>query len=155
MTLIQPYIEGVTIQNIKSMKFDEMLEKIGDIALERLPEGSRGSASALANIDVALGRFANLYSYLIHLWAYLSNEAEKQALMAKDENWKMLLRKKDAVYEIAQAVKGKRESASRMLAVPDRLDQYIPDRRPQGYETLQNEHGRKAAQESKKGWGGL
>ena len=127
---MQPYIEEVTIHNVTTIKFDKLLEHIGEIALELLPEGGLNDSNRLHQIDVSLGRFANLYSYLIHLYAFVSYQAERQANISKDGIWKDLLRRKDALYEIAQAVKGKRESASRMLGVYEKNNEFIPDRRP-------------------------
>lgn len=97
--------------------FKELLESIGTIALEKLPEGGYNDPDRLQQIDKMLGRFANYYAYLMYLWAHVSNATNTRKLMGDTTGHLDAAKRKETLYELAQAIKMKHESASRMLTV--------------------------------------
>lgn len=111
------YIPEVTVNNIFEIPFREMLDGISPYALEEVPEGTGRDPDVLHEIDMLLGRFANLYSYLIHLYAAVANEANRLQLSGATDEYKIMVRKKEALYEIARSVRYKHEAVSRMLTV--------------------------------------
>lgn len=109
------FIPAVTVNNVIEMGYKEMLEGLEPFVLEEIPEGAAGSPEALLAADRLIGRFANLYSYLIYLFSHVSNEANRMKLMGDNEVYSILTRKKDSLYELARAVRYKHEACSRML----------------------------------------
>lgn len=114
---------SVNTTNVMSMPFLEFLEALGTIALEKLPEGGINDPDRLTQIDKMLGRFANYYAYLMYLWAFTSNMTNSRKLM-QDKGPAHLdaAKRKETLYEIAQAVKMKHEATSRMLTVQQVLE---------------------------------
>lgn len=108
-------IPSVTVNNIEDIGFLEMAEGLKPFVLEEVPEGTDGSEEDLNEIDRLLGRFANLYTYLVMLYAVAADHANRARVLGNDEKYKALVRKKDALYELSRGVKLKWQACSRML----------------------------------------
>lgn len=113
---------NITIQNVKKMPFKELLTRLGDLVLKPIPQGALNDPDVLTDLDEQLGYWANLHTWLIYLWSYISNETNKARLIGPDENAEMNKRK-EMLYELAASVKLKRESVSRMLTIKIELEQ--------------------------------
>lgn len=109
-------IPSVTVNNIEDIGFLEMVEGLTPYVLEEIPEGTAdGDEETMQRIDRLLGRFANLYTYLVLLYAVSADHANRARVLGNDEKYKALIRKKDALYELSRGVKLKWQACSRML----------------------------------------
>lgn len=108
-------IPNVTAQNVVALPFKDMLKGLEPYVLEPVPEGAAGDAEALHAIDRLIGRFANLYTYMIFLYSVVAHESLAMKLLGDDTAYSILQRKKDALYELARGVRYKHEACSRML----------------------------------------
>lgn len=114
---------SITTSNVMTVPFKDLLEAVGTIALEKLPEGGMNDPERLQQIDKMLARFANYYAYLMYLWAYVSNITNSRKLMAdKGADHLDAAKRKEALYEIAKAVNIKHDAVSRMLTVQQVLE---------------------------------
>jgi hypothetical protein len=110
-------IPNISINNVLTVPYTELLEAIGAIALEKLPEGGQNDPARLQEIDRLLARFANLHSYLVYLWAFVSHTTNSRKLMGDSAGHLDAAKRKETLYEIAASVKLKQEAVSRMLTV--------------------------------------
>ena len=113
----------VSVNNLTQISFENMMKGLSPFVLEPLPEGGAGDPVVLAKIDRQLGRLANLYAYLVYLWAHASSETNKYKLRGADAEYHVMMRKKEALYELSRAVKLKWEAASRMITVQQEQDE--------------------------------
>lgn len=140
-------IPSVTINNIEDIGFLEMIEGLEPFVLEEIPEGTDGSEEVMNEIDRLLGRFANLYTYLVMLYAVVADHSNRARVLGNDEKYKALVRKKDALYELSRGVKLKWQACSRMLtkAIEDEDEPFERANYPRRSE--------KKEQRQMKGWG--
>lgn len=108
---------SVTTDTLVDMPFRDFLSALEPWLLEPVPEGAEGDPEVLRQIDRLLGRFANLYSYLVFLHAFASYEAKRLSLAGAQQEYSLMIEKRDALYEFSRAVKQKKEACSRMLTV--------------------------------------
>lgn len=116
------YIKKVNQKNIVDISFKDMMEGLEPYVLEELPEGAIGDADALQQIDEMIGRLANLYAYMMSLWARVADHANTLKLLDAQSEYTIMMRKRDALYELARAVRYKHEAASRMLTAHQELE---------------------------------
>lgn len=109
------YIPTVTVRNVVGMTFKDMLEALHPYVLEEVPEGILQDADAYQEIERLIGRFSNMYSYLIYLYAHLANQVNVAKRKGNTDKKDRLIRKRDAIYELARAIRYKHEACSRML----------------------------------------
>lgn len=120
------HIQGLNINELKTVSFPKMLEILAPFVLVHLPEGTSENIDAKRRLDYLLGRCANMYAYLNTLGAYASYERARMKAM-NDSGAEDMLKKKEALYELATAMKLKYEAVSRMLTVALKLDNETPD----------------------------
>lgn len=108
-------IPSLTTNNVNEIAFVDLIDAISPFALEEVPEGTGGDPDALTELDRLMGRFANLYGYLIHLWAASSDWMNRYKVMGDTDAERTMRRKKDALWEISRVVKLKYEACSRMI----------------------------------------
>jgi len=111
----EEYIPSVTVKNVTKMKFSEMLTLLKPYVLEFIPEGILGDQDAYGEIERLLGRFANIYAYLMYLYSHVANETNRAKHADDTVRKDMLTQKKNALFELARAVRYKHEACSRML----------------------------------------
>jgi len=109
------YIPRVTIKNVTKMPFKKMLLALQPYTQEHIPEGILGDPDAYIEIERLIGRTANIYAYMMHLYAFVANEVNRAKLAGNTEAKDRLMRKRDALYELGRAVRYKQEACSRML----------------------------------------
>ena len=80
-----------------------------------LDKSTRGLDATLRQIERLIGRLANMYSYMIFLYAYLANQVNEAKLEGDMRLKDKLIRKKDAIYELSRGIRYKHEACSRML----------------------------------------
>jgi hypothetical protein len=110
-------IPNIDTKNVLTVPYADLLEAIGTLALEKLPEGGLNDPKRLQEIDRLLARFANLHSYLVYLWAFVSNATNSRKVMGDSIGHLDAAKRKETLYEIAASVKLKQEAVSRMLTV--------------------------------------
>lgn len=130
--MTEDYIPNVTIDNVTTLSFTDMLIALKPYTQERIPEGVSHSAEAYTDIEQMIGRFANVYSYLIYLYAYVANSVNIAKRKGDTERKEALTRKKDALYELARAVRYKHEACSRMLTAALNYNESQVFERPDG-----------------------
>lgn len=157
--------KAVTTDNLRDMPFMEMLNSLEPFVLEDIPEGIQDDPTGKGEeVDTLLGRFANLYSYLMYLYSFASYESDRVKLIeGQSAQWKTMVRKKDALFELAKAVRMKWKACSRMLTglikseeeVFDRVD-YQARSRSQG-KTPNKKSGKESDGKGRdlKGWGNV
>lgn len=135
------YIPNVTVNNLVDMSFMDMLDGISPYVLEEVPEVS--NKKDLEKIDKLLARFANLYAYLLHLYSFVAYEARKAKASDLTHEWKELVRKKEALHELASGVKMKWKACSRLVTfhlkdneVFDRVDYENRNKGMKGWKTV-------------------
>lgn len=109
------YIPTVTIKNVTGMGFKKMLLALKPYTQEHIPEGILGDPDAYIEIERLIGRTANIYAYMVYLQAYVANQVNVAKRAGDIEKKESLIRKRDALYELARAVKYKHSACSRML----------------------------------------
>ncbi len=122
--------QDLTVNNLESVTFEYFLQSLEPALLEKIPEGG-DSPEALKKIDEQLGRFANVHAYLIYLFAAASYSTSKHARIdKKGQDYANMVRKKDALYEFADAIELKWKACSRMLTKAMGSEDEVPyDRR--------------------------
>lgn len=107
-------IHSLTINNLGSTPFKKMLEILGPLVLTQVPEGDE--VDQKRRLDFLLARTANLHAYLRFLWCHASAQRAAAVKVGLDsaDDW---AKKKEALYELANAVKLKYEAASRRITV--------------------------------------
>lgn len=129
----EDYDKSVTLHNLGKLSFDEMLAAVSPFLREKIPEGTGKNNENLPEIDRHLGRLPNIYAWLMELWAHASNQSSfwlrsEGKTSAKYGDW---VRKKDTLYELANAISLKWKGCSRMVSValPDevRAREFIPN----------------------------
>lgn len=126
------YIPKVTIDNVTKMPFKKMLLALQPYTQEHVPEGVLHDPDAYTEIERLIGRLANIYAYLIHLYAYVANQVNVSKRKGDSERREKLTRKKDALYELARAVRYKHEACSRMLTAALNYNEKQVFERPDG-----------------------
>jgi hypothetical protein len=107
-------IESLTINNLEDIDFMEMLKILEPLVLVQVPEND--SEENRRRLDYLLARTANLYAYLRVLWSAATNA--RAALKKGDAvAAEKMQKKKEALYEIGNAVKLKYEAVSRKITV--------------------------------------
>jgi hypothetical protein len=142
-------IESLTVNNLGETPFGKMLEILSPLVLVQIPE-NEDTITEKRRLDYLLARTANLHAYLRVLWCHATHQrarAVKAGLESADE-W---AKKKEALYELANAVKLKYESASRRITVA--LDDEDKPERAY-YEGRRERRDNKAAPKSG-GWSNL
>lgn len=150
-------VSSVTVNNIAEIGYQKMLEGIMPLVLIEVPEGTNGGDPAVMTIlDGLMGKYANIYAYLITLFAAAAGAAERYRIMDADDKQKDCIRKKDALWELSRAVKLKYQACSRMLTKHIEDDEDLPERADVRGRAMAAEHRRAASHhpESKqpKGW---
>lgn len=121
-------IDALTINNLETISFMDMLRILEPLILVAIPEGNMSDKNAeRQRLDYLLARLANLNAYLKHLWAAASYKRArlKHSDEAKSED---MLKKKEALYELSGAVKLKYEAVSRRITVALDEDRMEPER---------------------------
>lgn len=109
------YIPEVTVENIDELSMVDVLRGIKPYCLEPVPEGIIDHPDGVKIVDRLIGRFANLYAYLMFLYGHLNSESNRLKLIGDDMGYSISVKKKDSIFEIARAVRYKQEACSRML----------------------------------------
>lgn len=109
------YIPTVTINNIIKIPFKKMLLALKPYVLEHVPEGILQDPEVYVEIERLIGRLSNIYSYMIYLYSYVANAVNTAKLAGDLDQKDKLIRKRDAIYELARSVRYKHEACSRML----------------------------------------
>jgi hypothetical protein len=122
------YIPKVTIKNVTRISFKKMLLALKPYTQEHIPEGILHDPDAYTEIERLIGRTANLYAYLMHLYAYVANETTRAKLVGDTELKDKLMRKRDALFELGRAVHYKQEACSRMLTAALGYDKGVFER---------------------------
>lgn len=122
-------IPNIDTKNVLTVPYHELLESIGQLALEKLPDGGLNDPNRLQEIDRLLARFANLHTYLVYLWAFVSNTTNSRKLMGDSAGHLDAAKRKETLYEIASSVKLKQEAVSRMLTVQQLTENELHEHR--------------------------
>lgn len=112
---MKSYIPAVTVKNVSDMPFKKLLKSLRPYVSEQVPEGVLGDVDAYQKVEEQLGRFANLYAYMIELYAFVSHNVRVAKRSGDKKLADELTGKRDAIYELARAVKYKYDACSRML----------------------------------------
>lgn len=122
-------IPSLTVNNLKDISFSEMLKILTPFVLVQVPETDLDLTSVKKRYDFLLARLSNLYAFLQLLGVHASYERArlKAAESSKADD---MLKKKEALFELAAAVKLKYEAVSRKitLALNEDEDDKTPDR---------------------------
>lgn len=110
----------INVNNIRSCTFADLMAMLQSHTLVLVPNGTR-EEGAMEKIDYLLGYFANTYTHLMVLWAQASHDTNRAKAISSEEHAQMN-KKKEALYEVAQAVKLKHAAVSRMLTVKVETD---------------------------------
>lgn len=119
-------IENLTVNNIRDVSFKDMLSILGPLVLVQLPEDTDDLESK-RRYDYLLARLANLYAYLRVLWAAASYERSRARRIDSD-NAEEMQKKKEALFEIGNAVKLKYEAVSRKITLALNDEKETPER---------------------------
>lgn len=142
-------IESLTVNNLGDTPFKKMLEILTPLVLSEVPEGE--DTNSARRLDFLLARMANLHAYLRVLWCVATHErarAVKVGLPNADE-W---AKKKEALYELANAVKLKYEAVSRKVTVKlESEDEDKPERA--SYDARREQRDERTTKKSS--WGNL
>lgn len=105
----------LTANNVVDHDLAEILEILEPYVLEEIPEGTIGHDEAKMEIDRLLGRFANLYAYIITLWAHVSHAQAMARSEGDSKRGSYLTKMRDALWELSRAVKLKWQACSRLI----------------------------------------
>ncbi len=111
----EPYVPEVTIKNVDKLSMLKILQGLEPYCLEPIPEGIIDNPDGVKIVDRLIGRFANLYVYMMFLYGHLNSEANRFKIMGDDAEYTIATKKKDAIFELARGVHYKQEACSRML----------------------------------------
>ncbi len=121
-------IEQVSTANLATISFIDMLNIYRPFVLVDIPEDA-STIDMKKRLDYLLARCANLYAYFSFMGAFASYE---RARFKKIDDTKAedMLKKKEALFELASAMKLKYEACSRKitLAVAEEGDSKVVDR---------------------------
>lgn len=108
-------IDNLTVNNLAEVPFAQMLTILAPYVLVDIPEDA-SNVDMKKRLDFLLARTANLHAYLTFLGVHASHQRAilkgKQPEAAED-----MLKKKEALYELASATKLKYEACSRKITL--------------------------------------
>lgn len=118
-------IENLTIDTLREISFMQMLEILRPLVLVEVPEN--GDIESRARYDYLLARCANLNAYLRYLFAFASYERDRlRSINSPKAN--DMLKKKEALYELKEAMKAKYDAVSRKITLALEDEEQVPDR---------------------------
>ncbi len=121
-------VAQLPVSKLREIQFSEMLDILSPYVLVQVPENvDENNLTEKRKYDYLLARMANLYAYLRVLWSFASNERAKMRHIdsAKAED---MLKKKEALFELGNAVKLKYEAVSRKITVALADEEETPER---------------------------
>lgn len=144
-------VESLTINNLSTVSFKEMLDILEPLVLTEIPEGDFDKK----RLDFLLSRLANLHAYLWTLWCHATSERARLKKIddVKAEN---MQKKKEALYALAGAVKLKYEAVSRKITVALEDEDEPVDRADyEGRRARRDEVPARKAAPTSGGWGNI
>jgi hypothetical protein len=163
----QTIIESLTVNNLAEISYERMLEILTPYVLVQVPESTE-TVQEQKRLDFLLARTANLHAYLRVLWSYASFQRAtlKKSDPARAEE---MQKKKETLYELANATKLKYEACSRKITVlmdgegdsrvTDRVNydsrRHAAEQRPGNSGQTQSKPETKAATPRTGGWGSV
>ncbi len=123
-------IPGLSVNNLREISFEDMLKILTPFVLVQIPEDST-TVDEKRRLDYLLARCANLHAYLRVLWSqatYLRAQFKRDTL--NPDSAETMQKKKEVLYELANAMKLKYEAASRKItvALESEGDESVSDR---------------------------
>lgn len=121
-------IKQLPVSQIGEIAFGEMLDILTPYVLVQVPENwDPKNPEDKRRYDYLLARLANLYAYLRVLWCAITYE---RAVLKRSnaEKAEIIQKKKEALYELGNAVKLKYEAVSRKITVALSEDESLNDR---------------------------
>lgn len=103
---------NITPNNVDRVDFDELLNTVAHISLVEIPDPIDENMGEIIGL---IQYFANVYSYLIALYARCNYLSAVKKHDGNSDEATLLIRRKDALYEIARGVRYKQEACSRLL----------------------------------------
>jgi L-rhamnose isomerase len=121
-------IKNLTVNNLSEISFKDMLAILEPLVLAKVPEGNSTDKNAeRQRLDYLLARLANLFAYLRYLWSSASYQRARFKY-SDDAKADEMLKKKEALYELGNAVKLKYEAVSRRITVALDDERDMPER---------------------------
>lgn len=105
------------------MPFTDVLDGLTPYVLVAVPEGALNDDEALTHIDYLIGYFANLHAYLLMLYAYAAEEVIRLKAASRTQEASVIIKKRDAFYELSRAVKLKHAACSRLVTISSERDE--------------------------------
>lgn len=102
--------------SLLTMSAEEIVRAVSKRVLSDIPEGSSNDGD-LRQIEHALGRLANDYSYVIGILSYSRNYVRQLKRSGDKEMYEDMMDKKSALEDISSAIKLQYQAVSRMLTV--------------------------------------
>jgi hypothetical protein len=146
-------VPALTVDNLRSVSFSDMLAALRPLVLEEVPEDALNDPEVLTDLDRLMGRFANLYSLLIDLHAAALDWASRFKLVDNDAEYQVMMKKKDALWELSRAVKLKYEACSRKLTL--HIEAEERDTQPANYPARQERAKGRGKPKPIRGWGNV
>lgn len=147
----QTTIENLTVDNIKDVPFLEMLKILGPFVLVEVPENlDDDDPTSKRKYDYLLARLSNVYAYLRVLWSAITYHRARMKHINADQA-EEIQKKKEALFELGNAVKLKYEAVSRKITVALSDESDTPER--PSYEARREQFAKPRATRS--GWDSL
>jgi hypothetical protein len=117
--------QRLTPTSLVTMSTPEVIKSMFESITGDLPENGIQSEGDLVLIEVALGRLANEYAYVIELLGYSRHYVRIFKRNGKDnkEQYEDMMDKRDCLENIASAVKLKYQAVSRMLTTKEQRNE--------------------------------
>lgn len=122
---VQSVITNLPVSKLAEVSFMDMLNILSPLVLVQIPENVFDDKKKL---DYLLARMANLYAYLRVLWSAASYERAKLRHVSGTDDAETMLKKKEALFELGNAVKLKYEAVSRKITVALSDEEETPER---------------------------
>lgn len=108
-------LKGFNLENLSKIPFMDMLKILQPLVLVEVPE-SFAHETEKRRLDYLLARLANVHAYLRFMWAAATYERARLKRIGTDSAEDMA-KKKEALYELGNAVKLKYEAVSRKITL--------------------------------------
>lgn len=105
---------NVTPSSLFTMSVGEIIESLSNTVLNDIPEGINGP-NDIDNMEYLLGKLPNDYAYVISLLGNARSYVRQLKRKGMKEQYEDMMDKRDALSDIASAIKLKYQGLSRMV----------------------------------------
>ncbi|AZS49246.1 hypothetical protein BpsS140_00053 [Bacillus phage vB_BpsS-140] len=112
----------ITLSRLATLSAVEVVERLSNSILEDVPEGIT-TEDDIKKLEILLGRLPNNYAYVVELLGYSRSMVRTYKREKEKEKYENAMDLRDALENIASAIKLQYQGVSRMLTAYEQRDE--------------------------------